>query len=87
MSADGGSGTTIVTPRATSTASTIDVELTEREHDVLRLLAQAFSNADIAAELFIGEATVKTHVSNLLMKLGVRDRVGAVVYAHRNGLA
>ena len=83
----------IATPRAAAdgaaeAAATAELALlTERERDVLRLLADARSNAEIAAELYIGEATVKTHVSNVLQKLGVRDRVAAVVYAHRHGLA
>ncbi|GGO66470.1 DNA-binding response regulator [Microbacterium nanhaiense] len=59
---------------------------TERETEILRLLARAMSNAEIASELYIGEATVKTHVSNILMKTGSRDRVAAVVWAYRNGV-
>ncbi|MFS0713794.1 response regulator transcription factor [Microbacterium sp. 2P01SA-2] len=68
-------------------SSPADHGLTEREAEVLRLLARALSNAEIARELFIGDATVKTHVSNILVKLGARDRVAAVVLAHRNGWA
>lgn len=60
--------------------------LTEREAEVLRLVAQARSNAEIARELYIGEATVKTHVSNVLQKLGARDRVHAAVLAHQHRL-
>ncbi|MET0304488.1 MAG: response regulator transcription factor [Microbacteriaceae bacterium] len=60
--------------------------LTEREHEVLGLLAKGRSNSEIAGELFLGEATVKTHVSNVLVKLGLRDRIHAVVFAYENGV-
>jgi DNA-binding NarL/FixJ family response regulator len=70
-------------PPATSQAIR---DLTDRELQVLRLMAKGMSNAEIASDLIVSDNTIKTHVARVLMKLGVRDRVQAVVLAHESGL-
>lgn len=61
-------------------------QLTEREHDVLRLMARGATNAEIARRLIVSEATVKTHVGAIFTKLGVRDRAAAIVFAYDHGI-
>lgn len=73
--------------RPTPRAEALLAELTSREREVFEQVAAGLSNAEIAGLLFVGEGTVKTHVARILMKLGLRDRVQVVVFAHRNGLA
>ena len=63
-----------------------EAALTDRELQVVRLLAQGLSNAEIGGEVFLAEATVKTHVGRVLTKLGLRDRVQVVIWAYQNGI-
>jgi DNA-binding NarL/FixJ family response regulator len=73
-------------PRTTVSSPPGLADLTPREIEVFRLLACGMSNGEIAAQLIVGETTVKTHVTRILMKLGVRDRVQAVVLAYESGI-
>ena len=73
------------TPAAPARAPELDV-LTPRETDVLRMVGRGLSNAEIAAALFLGETTVKTHLGRVLDKLGLRDRPRAIAFAYESGL-
>jgi DNA-binding NarL/FixJ family response regulator len=74
-------------PEAPTTASTAPDDLTNREVEVLRLIAAGLSNTEIAGRLVLSEATVKTHINRLFAKTGVRDRAQAVRYAYEHGVA
>ena len=73
-------------PEAVRARPALVDELTAREVEVLRIMARGLSNAEIASAFFVSETTVKTHVAHVLAKLGVRDRVQAVVFAYESGI-
>ena len=73
------------TPSVSEPQPSLQVDLTRREDEILKMLVKGKSNAVIAEELFVGPATVKTHVSNILMKLEVKDRIHAVIWAYEHG--
>jgi DNA-binding NarL/FixJ family response regulator len=75
-----------VTRAPTADASSALEQLSHRELEVLRLMSAGLNNAEIAQQLIVSQATVKTHVANILRKLGVRDRVQAVVFAYEHGI-
>jgi DNA-binding NarL/FixJ family response regulator len=72
--------------RAVPANSRALASLTARERETLELIAKGLTNGEIAAAMYVGEATVKTHVGNVLMKLGMRDRVQAVIFAYEHGV-
>jgi DNA-binding NarL/FixJ family response regulator len=78
--------TASLAPTETHSHATQLASLTPREKEVFVLVATGYSNTEIASQLYIGDESVKTHVSRILSKLGLRDRVHAVVYAHHHGL-
>jgi DNA-binding NarL/FixJ family response regulator len=73
-------------PAPGTPAASVAGGLSEREHGVVRLVAQGLSNAEIAATLYLSEATIKSHVARILAKLGLRDRVQVAVYAYEHGI-
>jgi DNA-binding NarL/FixJ family response regulator len=73
-------------PAPGATAADVSARLSERELDVIRLVAQGLSNAEIAATLYLSQATVKSHIARILAKLGLRDRVQIAVYAYEHGI-
>ncbi|WP_454299238.1 response regulator [Salana multivorans] len=80
-------GLVVASPAATSRHRELLARLTDRERDVLRLLAAGQSNGEIAGELWLGVETVKTHVSSVLAKLGARDRMQAAIFAYESGFS